>query len=39
MSLKIPTHYFCIQKFGSALLSGIGKCGEKHGAGTEMYQK
>lgn len=38
-SLKISIHYFFIQKFRSALLSGIGISGEKHDAGTEMYQK
>ena len=38
ISLEISIHYFFIQKFRSAL-SGIGICGGKHDAGTEMYQK
>lgn len=39
ISLNISIHFFFIQEFRSALLSGIRICGEKRDAGTEMYQK
>lgn len=37
--LNISIHCFFIQKVRIALLSGIGICGEKQDADTEMYQK
>lgn len=39
ISLKNSVNCFFIQKVRIALLSGIGICGEKQDAGTEMYQE